>query len=390
MAIVASAGLLLGGCGSDDAVVFFPTSGVGVVAFNSGWMGVIDTETQTVSAPFLAGELGNAAGILHDVVITPDRKTALISNFYDRTVFIVDISERTAPVVSASIILSFYALDIALTPNGRFALVTNGAFNPKIAVIDVRNAVLVEEYTSSDFDLDPDNTSFIAIDVAADGATVLAADFFSGQVHILTLDHSGHLTFVETLDVSYGGILQPLNVTISPNGKTALLAVTTPDPDNIRFPVLEITAPGIVSLKSFVAAEANIKACQSVAFNGFSSKAYALCAQEDPDISDDEYPNNLIIELNVSDTGEVSDSGYTTEVDFIGTGQRYGVDTLAIDHANNYLYVSNMTMGGTKSHLQVVDINTHTVVKTLDFEDVEMPPGGGQTQPARPAGVYIR
>lgn len=399
LAMVAVAGLLLGGCGDDDAVV----DGVGVVALTNGWLGIIDTATQTVSGPFLAGELGSSGGGLFDVVITPDRKTALISNFGDAKVFIVDISELSAPVVLGSVTLSFFAEDIALTPDGLFALVADGGFSPKIAVIDVKNAVLVEEYTSPDLDPDPVNTSyetfFNAIDVAADGKTVLAADYFTGKVHTLTLNDAGHLTFVGSVDVTNGGTLRPVNVTIAPNGNTALVAVVASDPDTtdtllpadyMRFPVLEITAPGVVVLKSFVATTVRINACQSIVFNSVSNKAYALCVQEDPDTTDAVFPNNAIVELNVAVFGGVSDSGYTTEVDFIGTSQLFGVDTLAFDHYNNYLYVSNMTLSGAKSHLQVVDVKQRTVVKTIDFADVEMPPGGGVTELALPTGAYIR
>ncbi|MHC1696615.1 MAG: YncE family protein [Geobacteraceae bacterium] len=403
LAMVAAAGLLLGGCGDDDAVVEIPSNSVGVVAFSNGWMGIIDTATQTVSGPFLAGELGNSGGGLLDVVITPDYKTALISNFGDTEVFIVDISKLSAPVALGSVTLSFFAEDMALTPDGRFALVSDGGFSPRIAVIDVKNAVLVEEYTSPDLDPDPVNTSydtyFNSIAVAADGKTVLAADYFTGKVHTLTINDAGHLTFVGSIDVTNGGTLRPVNVTIAPNGKTALVAVVASDPDitdtllpadHMRFPVLEITAPGVVVLKSFVATTVRIIACQSIVFNSGSSKAYVLCNQEDPDTTDAVLPNNAIIELSVDGTGAVSDSGYTTVVDFIGTSQLFGVDTLAFDRYNNYLYVSNMTLSGAKSHLQVVDVQNRTVVKTIDFADVEMPPGGGVTMPALPTGVYIR
>lgn len=402
LTMVAVAGLLLGGCGNDDAAPTIDV-GVGVVAFSNGWMAIIDTTTQTVSGPFLAGELGSSDGGLFDVVITPDRKTALISNFGDTKVFIVDISKLSAPVVLGSVTLSFFAEDMAITPDGRFALVSDGGFSPRIAVIDVKNAVLVEEYTSPDLDPDPVNTSydtyFNAIAVAADGKTVLAADYFTGKVHTLTINDAGHLTFVGSIDVTNGDTLRPVNVTIAPNGKTALVAVVASDPDitdtllaadHMRFPVLEITAPGVVALKSFIATTARINACQSIVFNNGSNKAYALCNQEDQDTSDLVSPNNAVVELNVDSAGTVSDSGYTTEVDFIGTSQLFGVDTLALDINNRYLYVSNMTLSNAKNYLQVVDVQNRTVVNSIDFADVEIPPGGGITMPSLPTGVYIR
>lgn len=400
LAMTAVAALLTGGCGSDDDMVALPTYGVGVVAFSNGWIGMIDARTQTVSAPFLVGEIGSAGGQSLDVVVTPDRKKALVSNFGDATIHIIDISKRTAPSVLGAVTLSFFAEDIALTPNGRYALVTDGGFSPKIAVIDVETGVLVEEYVSPDINPDPlvteYDTFFNAIAVAADGQTVLAVDYFTKKVNSLTIDAAGHLTFVSSIDVSNGGTFGPVNISISPDGKTAIVAgpayATAPvlPADNMRFPVLEITAPGTVELRSYVVTAARINASQSIVFNSRGTKAYALCVQEDPDPADLIVPTNAIVELDVIGPGAVSDSGLTVDVDFVGTSQLFGVDTLAIDRTGRYLYVSNQTVSGAKSHLQVVDVKTHAVVKTIDFADVEMPPASGIFEPALPTGLFIR
>lgn len=389
LAMTAIASLLIGGCGSDNDILVFPTYSVGVVSFSNGWIGMIDGSTQTVSAPFLVGEIGSAGGQSLDVVVTPDRKKALISNFGDSTVHIIDISRPSAPGVVGSVTLSFLAEDIALTPNGRYALVTDGGFSPKIAVIDVETGVLAEEYT------DAGGNSFQAVAVAADGQTVLTIDYFSGAANTLTIDAAGHLTFVGSIDISNGGTFHPVNVSISPDGKTAIVAgpASATDPvrpaDNMRFPVLGITAPGVVELRSFVVTAARINASQSIVFNAAGTKAYALCVQEDPDLTDLIVPTNTIVELNVVGPGAVSDSGFTVDVDFVGTSQLFGVDTLAMDHAG-YLYVSNQTVSGAKAHLQIVNVNTHAVVKTIDFADVEVPPASGIFEPALPTGLFIR
>lgn len=387
------------GCGDDDNVVVLPSYGVGVVAFSGGWLGVLDARTQTVSAPFLVSELGSSGGGTFDVVITPDRKTALLSNFGDKTVHFVDISNRTAPSVLGSVTLSFYAEDIALTPNGRYALVSDGGFSPRIAVLDVQNLTLVEEFVSPDLNPDPAITEqplFNAVAVAADGQTVLTADYFGGKVDTLTIDAAGHLTYVGGIDVSNGGTVSPVNISISPDGKTAIAAcpasATAPavPADNMRFPVLEISAPGVVTLKSFVVTGARITASQSIVFNSSGTKAYALCVQEDPDPADLIAPLNAIVELDVAGPGAASASGVTVPVDFIGTSQLFGVDTLALDRTNRYLYVSNQTQSGAKNQLVVVDVKTASVVKTLVFDDVMVPPVGGVLVPAIPMGLYIR
>jgi len=386
------------GCGNDDNVVVLPSSGVGVVAFSGGWIGILDARTQTVSTPFLIGELGSAGGGLFDVVITPNRKTALVSNFGDSAVFFIDIRDRTAPSVLGSVTLSFFAEDMALTPDGRYALVTDGGFSPKIAVIDVENRVLVEEYASPDINPDPlieEYYSFQAVAMAADGKTVLAVDYFGGKVNTLTIDEDGHLTYVGNIDVSNGGTFHPVNISISPNGKTAIVAghATSADPliipyaDNMRFPVLEITAPGVVTLNNYVVVAPRLTASQSIIFNPSGTKAYANCVQEDLDTMDLIIPNNVIVELNVEEPGLVSYSGNFTEVDFVGTSQLFGVDTLAIDLTGRYLHVSNMTLSGALAELQVLDVKTGTVVKTISFDDVVV---GGLPEPALPTGLFIR
>jgi len=384
--------LFVFGCGSDNNTVVLPNFGVGVVAFSGGWLGVIDARTQTVSTPFLIGQQGTAGGGLFDVVITPNRRTALVSNFGDSTVYFIDITDRTAPSALGSVTLSFFAEDIALTPDGRYALVTDGGFSPTIAVIDVVNRTLVEEYVDTTA---PTPNSFQAVAVAADGKTVLTVDYFGAKVNTLTIDAAGHLTYVGNIDVSNGGTFNPVNVSISPNGKTAIVAgvATSPDPlvtpyaDNMRFPVLDITAPGVVTLNDLVVVAARINASQSIVFNPLGTKAYAFCVQEDPDTTDLIVPNNAIVGLDVSRTGLVTDAGSTMEVNFVGQSQLFGVDTIAIDRTGRYLYVSNMTLSGAMNQVQVLDVKTGIVVKTITFDDVVV---FGVPESAIPTGLFIR
>ncbi|MDD2321848.1 MAG: hypothetical protein PHO83_17525, partial [Geobacteraceae bacterium] len=293
--------LFSSGCGSDDNYAVLPSGGVGLVAFSNGWVGFINTLTKTVSTPFLVGELGAAGSELLDVVITPDRKTALVSSFDDATVSFIDMRGRS---LLGSVTLSFFAEDIALTPDGKFALVTDGGVSPRIAVLDIENRTLVEEYTSPDTNPDPDieeyDNYFCAVAVAADGATVLTVDYFSGNLNVLTIDDAGHLTFVETIDVSNGSTILPVNVSISPDGTTAIVAAVAADAASMRFPVLEITAPGVVALNGYLTVANQARACQSIVFDSNSSKAYALCTQEDPDDEDEVLPNNLVVALTVT------------------------------------------------------------------------------------------
>ncbi len=389
----------------------------GVVAFNNGWIGVLDPATQTVATPHLTGQLGSSGGGLFDVAITPNGLTTLVTNFGDKMVSFIDTSNPAAPTLVGGVTLSFFAEDIELTPDGRFALVTNGGFASRIAVIDVANRTLVEEFGPVTGDPAPWTFGYYnAIAVAADGQTVLAADYFDAKVHTLTLDDAGHLTYVGAIEMPKQAIeppvpaIRPINIAISPDGKTAIVATTlgsqTPDRKplfaDMAFPVLSITAPGQVKLASYAKPTLNIMGAQSIAFDPAGAKAYVSCVREmpdpAPDPADPAFPRNVIVVLDIASPGVASHAGTTLETDFIGTSQLFGVDTLAMEPSGRYLYVSNMTLSGGRQHLQVLDVHTGLTVKMLPFGEVLFPeitnPDGTVTpasmEMAIPTGLHFR
>lgn len=389
-----------GGGGGDTA----PAQTFGVVALsNVGTIGILDGSTQTLTAVHLTGELGSFGGGLFDVAITPDGKTTLVSNFGDSRVFFIDTSNPAAPAVASGVTLSFFAEDIAITPDGRYALVTDGGFSSKIAVLDVLNRTIVEEFKSG-----TTLQQFQAVAVAPDGVTVLTAGYSNGMVNALTLSTAGHLTYVTSIDVSNtvwdadSGVsvmtLYPVNLAISPDGKTAIVASVAgyidfsgTTPADAAFQVLNITGPGVVALSDTVVIPATIlRASQSIVFNRAGSKAYAMCTRPLPD----PYPadpldpslRNVIQVLNVTAPGTASDAGTRIVVEIYGKSQLFGVDTLAMDNRSQYLYVSNPTLSGASTYIQVVDTNTNTVLKTINFDPVTIPPGPAPTD-AYPAGI---
>ena len=242
-----------------------------------------------------------------------------------------------------------------------------------IAVIDIPTRTLVEVYDASPVP-DPALTSsiaetrsfqctdnmaaagqadrssaavgmyFQAVAVAPDGQTVLTADYYSGFVHVFTMDYStGHLTYVNSIDVSNEGILWPVNVSISPNGQTAIVAEAYSDIDHMVFAVLNIASPGVVTLADMVTPVHRLEGCQSVVFNQSGTRAYSNCTPEWPAPQDEgTEPNNVIVTLNIDPTtGAVTDSGAAMEVNLKQTDQFFGVDTLALDPSGRYLFVSN-------------------------------------------------
>ncbi len=377
-ALLSLAALLstLSACGADG------TKGFGVVALAQGGIAIVDPGTQEASAPLLVDELGSVGGGRFDAVIAPDGKTTLVSNFGDSTVFFLDTSDPASPSVAGSVELEFFAEDMAIDPKGKFALVSDGGFSPKLAVLDLASRSLVETFTAPVLTTDDEGEPltyggyYNAIAIAADGRTVLAADYFAGKIHVLTLDAAGHLAAVSSIELMPEGSevgVRPVNVAISPDGKTAIAAISSsPDDGAMTFPILRIAAPGVVELAGLVAPIHDVFAAQSIAFSPRGTKAYLNCVQPDPDPEDEVDASNLIVELDVSGPGLVSDSGKAVEVDFVGSSQLFGVDTLAVDPSGKSLYVSNMTLSGGREQLQVVDLGSLAVAKTLTFDPVDV------------------
>ncbi|MEI7579233.1 MAG: YncE family protein [bacterium] len=361
-----------------------PVQTFGVVGLsNVGSIGIIDGNTQTVTAPLLTNELGSIGGGIFDVVITPDGNTTLISNFGDSTIYFIDTSNPAAPSVIGSLALGFFAEDIALTPDGTYALVTDGGYSSKIAIIDVASRTLVEEYNDDDpFDPVDPYTNHEAIAVTPDGGTVLTVDYFNGLLNVFTIDGSGHLTLVNSLDVTNGDKEKPVNVTISPDSKTAIVAsVLNDSADSIVIPILNITGPGQVTISDLVPTNSAVLGVQSAVFNRAGSKAYLHCTLKYTD--PDPIPENVIVKLAITAPGQASDSGTAVNIGVLGRSELFGVDTLAIDNTGGYLYVSNSTLSDAVSYLSVINLTTDAVTKTISFDPVPIgdPPVDTPTYP---------
>jgi DNA-binding beta-propeller fold protein YncE len=173
-------------------------------------------------------------------------------------------------------------------------------------------------------------------------------------------------------------------------------------PENMSFPVLAILAPGVTKLTGYakpkilstLTSSVQPIAAQSIAFNRLGNKAYAYCVQPIPDTNSDkatksvaEQPmevKDFIMEFTVARGGIIADTGKRWEVDFIGRSQLFGVDTIAFDdYDNNHLWISNMTVSDGRSHLQVLDVTTGAVIKTIPFAPIVMgdPPKSKDTIP---------
>lgn len=382
LAVVALVAIAVGCGGGDGAAPAGPAPVRGIVGFNNGWIGVVDADRQVVGSPLLVGQLGTGVQ-LYDLALTPDGKTGIALSFGTDNVYLFDLTDPTAPGTPDNVTLSFAPEDVDLTPDGKFAVVSDGSLSPKLAVIDVVNRTLVEEFPPT-----PVASGYVpmyqAVAVAPDGQTVLALDYEGRKLNTLTIDAAGHLTWVGAIEVSPDNTLRPANVAISPDGRTAIVAAApVGDNDaatvaNMGFPVFRITAPGQVEYAGQAESSERLIAAQTIAFHPDGTKAYAYVVREMPvpaidNVDDPAYPRNAIVVLDVTGAGAVSDSTTAWPVEFVNRSWLFGVETIAVDPRGRNLYVGNMRRANAKSWMQVLDLATGAVSKTISFGDVTNP-----------------
>ncbi|RPI53093.1 MAG: hypothetical protein EHM56_07625 [Chloroflexi bacterium] len=181
-----------------------------LVANVDGQLSVVDTETDIVYGPFLSGTLGSEGGQLLDVAVTPDGDMALVSNFGDMVVSFVDVSDPMSPSFISSTTIEMFAEDIDVDPHGQFALVTDGGFSYEIDVIDLISRTLAYTVPLPAF-------AAQAVEIAPDG-TVIVVDYFASVVQSLYPDASGQLTVtgVYSFVITPEGTLSP-TVALAPD-----------------------------------------------------------------------------------------------------------------------------------------------------------------------------
>jgi DNA-binding beta-propeller fold protein YncE len=345
------------------------TGQVGVVNLTSQGLTLLDPLTNSFYGPYFGDEITSTSDhALLDAAMTPDGKTALVSNFGGRRISFVDLSNPGDPQLDpTSITLSFFAEDIALTPDGKHAIVTDGGGSEHIAVIDVPSRTLTQDLVTSD-------VSHQAVAVAADGRTVLTVDYWQRKVNAFLLNPvTGTLQHTGPVDLDH---YRPVNVEFSPDGKTAIVAnasSTSPTLLGGNPVFLSVDAPGTVTLRGDVPLPLEVKAGQSVVFSRRTGgKAYYYATRWTTATL--EYTNEIHV-LDISGPGEVSHAGVIIPLSgFHGSSQLFGVDTMAIEPSGRYLYVSNMTMSAARNQLSVVDLQTDTEVTTLSVVNIPDPP----------------
>lgn len=333
---------------------------VGVIALNaSASIKLVNPKTFVMYGPFLAGKLGSPAGGLCDVDLTSNGCLALVSNFRDRTVYFIGLANPSVPKVLKAITFSFFAEDIVITPNQKFALVTDGGATPKVASLNLVTRTLIQE-----FDLTPFSAYACAVAVAKDNKTVITADYFTMAADVLLMNPTtGKLNYSYAISLAPS---RPFNVFISPTGKTAFVVSSTADRATYGFgAILSITGPGAVSFSSWLPApSADIHWGHCAVFSKDGKKLYVLGSLTADPVTG--FSDHYVYVYNVTLAGTLVYTGTAIRVyDLTATSDFLGVDTMAIEPGGRYLYVSNHTISVGVNKVAVVDLTTSAHVLSL-------------------------
>ncbi len=134
---------------------------------------------------------------------------------------------RIAAPAGANLFVGSNPLGLALSPDGRYAIVSNHGAPPKswLSVIDTKTMRVASEYH------DPSASFFVGIAVARDAndpsrTIALASDTAAGAVRVFDLDGGGQLTFAQSIPLPpvSGRHPFPAQIAIAPNDRTAYVA----------------------------------------------------------------------------------------------------------------------------------------------------------------------
>ena len=266
-----------------------------------------------VYGPYLTGSLGSPGNLLLDVATTPDNKYALVSNYGQHKVYRIDISDPTNPILAGALDLGTFAPeDIAISPNGQFAVISSDASVNKLVFINPTSFSGYSLYT-----LTSPNGYANAVDVGKDNSTIILCDYnhsriIYGQVNAT---HSGLVSESSLPTDDY-----PINVAISPDGSTALVACT-----GGSVCVFEIAGPGTLKFGVFREVRGFHDSPQSIAFSGYmTGYAYVVCNDQPGS------PTTLSM-LRVNGSGNVSmgKERAATLCGYSGAAY-YGVDVIVV------------------------------------------------------------
>ena len=275
---------------------------LGIVVENSRRrISIFNTNTQEVLQ-----QLPIDADIL-DVAINSDCTRAFVTSFNSRTMYQIDLCAMPARIIGSAVSPTLLE-DVALTPDGKYALSVDGsASNQDIVSYSSRQNAFVSSL--------PTSAQAVAISPRS-RELVLTAEYFNSSVHRFVIRPDGSL---EDTGQSFPAGAGPLNIIFSPSGEFAFVAANN---DN-SISVLSTLIPQNVILLGSVPSSVGP---QSLAITNVGNHVFALTASNVDIYAFDPVAGSLRLERSFAH-GLVITS-------------YFGVDQIALDARETKLFIS--------------------------------------------------
>ena len=296
----------------------------------------LSTDPPTVYGPFLSGQLGDNDTYLLDVVVTSDGHYALVTNFVEEKVYFIDLSNPTNPSLAGSVDIGFRAEDIAITPDNKYALVTDGSGIQQIALIDISSMSLKTTYTLSD--------NLTATCVATNGNLVVICAYDNNSLIYGQFDPDNVISSENIITTN-----RPINATFSPDGQTLLVANAL----NASISVFQASGstitpgtPSTIGVPDYP---------QSIAFSPDGTKAYLVSVGPSLD-------NLSWLQINGPGNVSLGEAGVAELLSDVN-GYLYGVDVLAITPDGNYALAGNPNVddSGNSDNVSLINLSDFSV-----------------------------
>ncbi|HLP45958.1 MAG TPA: hypothetical protein VK469_08430, partial [Candidatus Kapabacteria bacterium] len=306
---------------------------------------ILDPEMNTISGPYLSGELGEGFSLLQ-AAVTPDGRTAVISNNNSYSIFFVQLPERIdqPPILTDTMSIGYNAQDIVITPDGKYALIGYGSSETYIAVVDIESRFLITTYEFKH------SKTISSMAISADGQTILVVDTPNNKIHVLQLNKEEKLAERNSITLNF----KPGDIAVSPDGKTAIIV----NPSEGSPAVLRIESPGnVFPVEETVPLDCHYG--KAVVFSHDNSTAYYLAKSE---------TENVIHLLNIEGPGIVANSGSKINTPFANVKKenKNYFDMIALENGGRYLYTAKKaTNADNIGNISVIDLNTPKQIQQI-------------------------